>query len=156
MEKRIMLGNEAFANCDSLTSIEIPDSVISVGNHAFYGGALQFNHYENMQYLGNSETPYLVLMEAGDGENSEFTIHPDVKIIAGAAFSIRKNLTKIVIPNGVTCIGDGAFRYCSSLTTIIFEGASAQWNVILKGEKWNHEVPATEVFCCGDETTVRI
>ena len=31
------IGNTAFANCISLTSITIPNSVTSIGNSAFYG-----------------------------------------------------------------------------------------------------------------------
>ena len=31
------IGNNAFRNCTSLTSITIPNSVTSIGNNAFYG-----------------------------------------------------------------------------------------------------------------------
>ena len=35
---------------------------------------------------------------------------------------------KVVIENGVTSIGDDAFRYCRSLTSIKFRGTKEEWN----------------------------
>ena len=37
MEKMQSIGNGAFSCCDSLSSIEIPDSITSIGNGAFFG-----------------------------------------------------------------------------------------------------------------------
>ena len=45
-----------------------------------------------------------------------------VTSIGGYAFSGSGDITSVVIPQSITFIGDGAFRDCSQLAYIIFEG----------------------------------
>ena len=91
------IGYGAFRNCSGLTSIEIPNSVASIGNYAFY----------NCSSLTSIEIP-----------NS-------VASIGNYAFSGCKSLTSVTIPNNVTSIGDCAFYGCSSLISIrVDEGNS--------------------------------
>ena len=77
--------NEAFKN-SSITSIEIPDSVTSIGNSAF------------------SSCSSLTSIEIPDSVTS----------IGNSAFSSCSSLTSIEIPDSVTSIGRGAFSYCNS------------------------------------------
>ena len=84
------IGFDAFFDCDSLTSVTIPDSVTTIGDGAFYEC--------------NSLT--------------SVTIPNSVTSIGNVAFHICTSLTSITIPDSVTTIGDGAFFYCTSLTSI--------------------------------------
>ena len=84
------IGNFAFADCSSLTSITIPDGVTSIGDCAF----------------GSCSS--LTSINIPDG----------VTTIGDCAFSYCSSLTSINIPDGVTSIGDYAFEVCSSLTSI--------------------------------------
>ncbi|MGN1040260.1 MAG: leucine-rich repeat protein [Candidatus Fimimonas sp.] len=112
----------AFYECDEITSVVIPNSVVSVGNGSFYKcGNLQFNQYDNALYLGNSDNPYLALMEASDILISSCEIHSNTKIISGRAFYSCINLVDIVIPTSVISIGYAAFGYCSELESIVVE-----------------------------------
>ena len=74
------IGPDAFASCDSLTSITIPDSVIYIGDYAFYDCSL-----------------------------TSITIPNSVTSIGSGAFYSCSDLTSISIPNSVTSIGDSAF-----------------------------------------------
>ena len=47
-----------------------------------------------------------------------YTIPNSIKQIAGGAFRGCTSLTSVTIPNSVTSIGDGAFEYCTSLTSV--------------------------------------
>ena len=84
------IGNEAFRDCSSLTSITIPNSVTSIGDQAFY----------NCSSL------------------TSVTIGNSVTSIGESAFYNCSSLTSVTIPNSVTSIGDWAFRDCSSLTSV--------------------------------------
>jgi len=81
----------AFAGNLSLTSLIIPDSVLSLGNAAFSGCA------------------NLMSVTLGNG----LTNIPD-----GAFFSCT-SLASIIIPNNVRTIGQAAFDTCSNLRTVI-------------------------------------
>ena len=85
------IGNLAFVQCSSLTSITIPNSVTSIGNSAFYKCS----------------------------GLTEITIPNSVTSIEGYAFEGCEGLTEITIPNSVTSIGDGAFYECTGLISVI-------------------------------------
>ncbi len=113
------IGESAFAYCDSLTSITIPDSVTSIGRSAFYNcSKLNYNTYDNGLYLGNSENPYIVLVEAKDTSITSCQINNKTKVIGYGAFYGCSKLTSITIPDSVTSIGEDAFYWCDSLTSI--------------------------------------
>ena len=84
------IGNSAFNECISLTSITIPDSVTSIGASAF-----------------NSCSGLTII-----------TIPDSVTSIGNFAFSYCISLTSITIPDSVTSIGSYAFYNCKNLTTI--------------------------------------
>jgi hypothetical protein len=84
------IGQNAFNNCTSLTSITIPNSVGTIGNSAFIGCNSLIS----------------------------ITIPSSVKTIEPYAFNGCTSLTSITIPNGVMSIENGAFNYCTSLTSI--------------------------------------
>jgi len=84
------IGDLAFANCNSLTSITIPNSVTNIGNHAF------------------CECYNL----------ASITIPGSVTNIGDCAFQRCESLTSITIPNSVVSIGGLAFQHCESLTSI--------------------------------------
>jgi hypothetical protein len=60
-------------------------------------------------------------------------------------------LTSITIPEGVTSIGYGAFRYCSSLTNITYTGTISEWKAIRKSSYWN-DTPSHYTVYCTDGT----
>ena len=86
------IGNDAFEYCDSLTSIDIPNSITSIGDYTFYDCS----------------------------SLTSVTIPNSVTSIGNHAFSGCSSLTSVTIPNGVTSIGNCAFSYCSNLTTLNF------------------------------------
>ena len=109
------IGDEAFNNCDGLTSITIPNSVTSIGWYAFNGTAF-YNNPSNWDngalYLGDC------LIRLADGYVGDYNIKESTRLIADCAFWDCSSLTSITIPNSVTSIGICAFLGCSSLTSI--------------------------------------
>ena len=118
-KKVVSIGDSAFKNCTSFTSVTIPDSVTSIGDYAFLGcSELTYNEYDNGLYLGNDSNPYLLLVKAKNKNISECNISSETKFIHSEAFDECKSLTSITIPNNVTSIGRAAFCRCDSLTSI--------------------------------------
>ena len=119
----ISIGDSAFSGCSNLTNVTIPDSVTFIGasiiSSAFAGcQQLKFNEKEGLEYLGNDNNPYVVLVRALSRDIESVTIDDNCKLIIKGALSGCKNLTKVVIPFGVRGIGCFAFGHCDSLVTV--------------------------------------
>lgn len=92
----LTLENGIVTKCDpnATGTIEIPEGVTTIGDHAF-------SHCENL---------------------TNITIPNSVMMIGDDAFSHCESLTSITIPDCVTTIGQGAFRACGGLTSITILG----------------------------------
>ncbi|MDB4404206.1 leucine-rich repeat domain-containing protein, partial [Akkermansiaceae bacterium] len=125
------IGDWAFDGCTSLKSITIPDNVTSIGASAFNActslttievGGGNVNYTDVNGVLFNKEKTVLLTYPAGKtGDN--YTIPNSVTSIGNVAFRYCSSLTSITIPDGVTSIGRRAFYECSSLTSITIPDA---------------------------------
>jgi len=112
------IGEWAFLYCTNLSSLEIPESLTSIDQRAFYRcGDLSYNTYDNASYLGNKQNPYLYLYNAAD--TSHIEINNRCKTIGKSAFSGKKSMTSVLIPNSVIRINDYAFSECEELTSVV-------------------------------------
>ena len=107
------LKNNAFEGCSSLTSIEIPNSVTSIGIFAF-AGCSSLTSIE----IPNSVTSIGISAFEGCSSLTSIEIPNSVTSIDSHAFKGCSSLTSIEIPNSVTSIGISAFEGCSSLMSI--------------------------------------
>ena len=99
-----VVGEKAFYGCRSLTSVTIPDSVMTIGVDAFF-----------------------------DCESLTSVNIPDrVTTIGEGAFSLCASLTSVTIGNGVTTIGVGAFYGCESLKEFKGKFAAADGRCLIK------------------------
>ena len=132
-----VIGEEAFFNCESLTSIEIPDSITSIGDYAFFScdsltsvvignsvtsiGSYAFFSCDSLTsvVIGNSVTSIGSYAFYGCSSLTSVVIGNSVTSIGASAFASCISLTSVVIPNSVTSIGASAFASCSSLTSVV-------------------------------------
>ena len=107
------IGGAAFLGCTGLTSITIPNSVTTIESYAFSecSGLTSINIPNTVTSIGGSAFEYCTGLTSINIPNS-------VTSIESYAFSECSRLTSINIPNSVTSIGNGAFLGCSSLTSI--------------------------------------
>jgi len=85
------IGDDAFRDCDSMTSVTIPSSVEYIEWEAFAGCS---------------------------GLMGTLTIPNSVMGIGDKAFSDCNSLTSVTIPDSTESIGERAFEYCRGLTSV--------------------------------------
>ena len=118
---RVITG---FRDCERLTSVNIPSSVIGIGERAF---------------------------QSCNGLTS-VTIPNSVTTIGSSAFWLCSGLTSVTIPNSVTTIGGLAFSDCSSLMTItigssvtsIGDQAFSRWRCLTDVYCYAETMPKTD------------
>ena len=129
------IGDNAFRYRQSLTSIDIPNSVTSIGAYAFSSsGLISIDLPSSITSIGDyafSWCKSLTSFEIPDGITSisagvfcASTVLSSIKIpgsvttIGSEAFYSCSGLTSIEIPSKVETIGSSAFNFCGSLTSI--------------------------------------
>lgn len=140
------INSGAFDNCRSLTSVSLPESIISIDS-AFYSCSSLTEIFipKNVSYLNrwafmycpnltsitvDVENDYYTSVDGAlyDKELTAFLKCPegktDLKIeesvtqIENSSFAFSKKLEQIIIPEGVTFIADSAFESCNNLKTV--------------------------------------
>lgn len=107
------IGNDAFYNCEPLTSINIPDGVTNIGDEAFWwcGSLTSINIPDGVTNIGSYAFLSCVSL-------TNINIPNSVTNIGNYAFNGCESLTSINIPDSVTNIGHDAFKGCESLISI--------------------------------------
>ena len=172
------IGEYAFKDCTTLTSLSIPASLTDIFSGAFSNcpniETISVNE-NNPKYDSRNEcnaiieTDYDCLVvgckNTSIPENVEsiedyafkgcigltsVIIPKLVETIGESAFEGCKNLPSVTLPAGLSDIWGSAFRDCSHLENLYFNGSKKQWDKVYKADDWNTGVASnyTEHWRC--------
>ncbi len=97
----VSIAKNAFANCNNIKSVKMPDTITKIGGGAFSG----CEKLENIELSKNlNRISGTIDVTYGDG--------------GAGAFSNCTSLKSIVIPNSCTEIGNSTFAGCTNLTSV--------------------------------------
>lgn len=109
--------DNAFYRCDSLRSINLPDTVKTMGHHCFYG----CSSMERVKLPGQLETMGMGCFE-GCSSLTAVTLPDTLGVLADSCFRLCTGLTDIMIPQSVTVIEKFCFCGCTSLSYVSLSG----------------------------------
>lgn len=121
------IGEQAFENSTSLTSITIPGSITDIGKSAFKGcSALAEVHIKDIaawcriKFKDAYSTPlcYAKRLYIENALITDLVIPDGITEINDLAFRHCSSLTSVTIPEETTKIGEYSFSYCTSLKEV--------------------------------------
>lgn len=135
----ISIASEVFNACSNLTGITIPKSMAIIGDYAFnncdkmvrvdisdikkWCETIFVNHSSNPLY--HAKKLYL---------NGELVTHLEipntVTKVNNGAFWYCTSLTSVTIPHELDTIGEHAFYYCGNIENVYYNGSINKWNNI--------------------------
>ena len=118
----------AFKDCTSLKSVEIADSVTSIGFSAFYN-CYRLNNVKlskNIERIGSCVFQDCYALDS-------ITIPDGVCRIESSTFD-GSGLFSIVIPTSMTYINARAFRNCMSFSAVFYNGSKEDYNLTIDSD----------------------
>jgi ribosomal protein L40E len=130
----LTIGDRAFAGCNQLKKIEIPDTVQSIGTDAFAGcdnlKAIYIAKYGTTGKLYSKKKiainhPAVTfshddVLRVEKSVHTTVTISPKARNIDEQAFRFYSGVKNIEIPSKVEHIGTEAFEGCTGLESVVF------------------------------------
>ncbi len=150
--------NGVFYN-SGITSIELPSTLGAIGNYAF-----QCDGIETLEYKGTIEqwlsiefgsswmSDYSHTFIVNGEELTNLVVPEGVTSIGDCAFYGCRGLTSITFPSSLTSIGDRAFNSCRGIETLEYKGTIEQWLSIEFGSSWMSDYSHTFIVN-GEELT---
>lgn len=134
----VQIGERAFAGCSSLASVTLPSTLLSIDHYAFSGctSLASITIPNSVKYIGTG-------MFRGCRGLTNITLSNNISSIPSTCFSGCTSLTGLTIPSSVKVIGDGSFKGCTSLTGLtipssvrmigsdVFSGCTSMTSLVL-------------------------
>lgn len=119
------IAASAFSFCRTITAVNIPSAVLTIGENAFYycedlvainvdSGNPNFSSVDGV--LFNQSKTDLLLFPKGRG--GQYVIPTTTTRLGANSFENCRLLEHVLIPEGVTEIGANAFEYCFNMRSI--------------------------------------
>ncbi len=130
LTKLTKIGDNCFTDCTAFKGSKVPDTVTSIGTSAFKNSGI-YLEWEK----GNADALFIGkhlirLRKTYSAENGAYSIPADTLSVGASAFEDCTGLTSLTIYAATKYFDVDAFKGCSALATLKFEGTLAQWLAI--------------------------
>lgn len=141
-------GGHLYLNNIEITNLEIPEEVSKISNYAFYDinsithinilgtntifYEHTFSNCKNLEYLKSyaSIPDNAFYIESNPNIESKLkTVDLYCSTIGEEAFYNNNNLTKVILHDAITSIGNGAFYSCNKLYQVVSKSTNPIWNL---------------------------
>lgn len=114
------IGANSFAYCSAVTEVNLPKTLVSIGDSAFRG-------LEKLEAIAFPASLKTVEKFAFAHNNLKTIDLPDgIETLGDSAFNPSAAITEITLPGSLTTMGEGVFAVCNALKTItVGEGIKA-------------------------------
>ncbi len=136
----VTIGEEAFADIETLTSVNLGNALQTIGYASFYGTSLQVVSVPStVTYIGDIAFAYTTLNEfvftpttsatfgdrvlQGNTQLEKVTLGSNIVAMGDYTFALCTSLTQIAMPK-LTSLGEGTFYGCTNLTSVTFENGA--------------------------------
>ena len=130
----VAIFSSAFCNCVNLKRISIPSTIKAIDEGSFTCcRKLEYTQEDGVNYLGNKDNPYVYAASLIDINSTSITLKDGCRVFSSYLFQDSR-VTSVTLPEGITHIGDEAFKFCHDLTSIsipdsvVSIGYRAFWN----------------------------
>ena len=115
----IAISSNAFRG-SQISRVVIPDSVVSIGDNAFYGcvDLIEVTIPNSVTTIGNGAFMACKNLTTVNID----TINSTLATIGDRAFARATSLVTLRLPYSLKTVGENAFNGCSALTTVTFDG----------------------------------
>lgn len=119
-EKQVIIPNGveeiadfAFYNCDTMETIQLPETLTTIGSFAFYGCDCleRVDVSKQVRMIGNGAFSCCAKLK-------NITLPEGLRTIAKSTFYKCPNLQNIALPSTITAIDHSAFSFCEALETL--------------------------------------
>ena len=157
------ISDRAFAMCDRLTNITILSSSASIGEQAFScSDSISEVHISdltswcNITFFDVTSNPlsYAKHLYLNGEEITKIVIPEGVTSISKYAFYNCDSITNVTVPSSITSIGEDAFQGCKSLSEVHISDIASWCNITFGNYASNPLFHAKHLYLKGKEVTV--
>ncbi len=125
-----------------IVSQDIVMTVTAGETNERYTAVYQGNTSDKLEYIANEDGITYSVSGIGGCTDANIVVPSVVgdKLVTGIADGAFKDCTdikSITLSENIVSIGADAFRGCTSLNSLYFNGVKSQWEAVRKGENWN-------------------